>query len=51
MKIFKQETSTGTLEKVTFRAGPGEDEATFKAAVKAWKVANGVIGSWEEFFN
>jgi len=51
VKIHKQETPDGTLERVTFKADSGEDEAAFKAAVKAWETANGIVGSWEDFFN
>lgn len=51
MKVYKQETPEGVMEQVIFRADPDEDQATFKAAVKAWEVANGVVENWEEFFD
>lgn len=50
MKVFRQETAAGTLVKVIFQA-EDEDFDTFKAAVKTWETANGIVANWEEFFD
>ena len=50
MKVFRQETPAGVLEKVIFQAD-GDDFATFKAAVKTWETTNGIVADWEQFFD
>lgn len=51
MIVLREELPDGTLQRVIFRADADEDQATFKAAVKTWETANGIVADWEEFFD
>ncbi len=49
MEVLKIENETGTLQRYMFNAGD-EDTPTFKAAVKAWLIANTSL-TWETFYD
>lgn len=51
MIVLREENEAGVLQRVIFRAEPAEDFATFKAAIKVWETANGIVANWEEFFD
>lgn len=49
MKVYKEETTAGVLQTITFRADEGQTVETFKNEVKTWMAAYHPM-SWQEFF-